>query len=110
MLKMERVMDTQVRTLKALQAIQVTLHVDKGPVRATLAREALEAVAATTLEGEQAMYEAFRQHQAEIERMIIARWVGSGKKAVIFWGSADVTMADDGSLPSRTPNSDTTAS
>lgn len=99
-------MDTQVRTMKALQAIQVTVQVDKRPVRATLAREALEAVAATPLDGEQAMLDAFRRHQAEIERIIVARCIGSGRKVVIFWGQADIAMPGDGDLasPERVSN------
>ena len=85
-------MDTRVRTMKALQAIQVTVHVDKRPVRAILSREALEAVAAAGLDGEKAMLDAFSRHQPEIERIILARWIGSDRKPVILWGAADVAM------------------
>jgi hypothetical protein len=91
-------MDTQVRTLKSLQAIQVMVHVDKRPVRATLAREALEAVTGAVLDGDEAMLDAFRRHQAEIERIIVARCIGSGRMAVIFWGQADIAMPRDGEL------------
>lgn len=88
-------MDTRVRTMKALQAILVIVQFDKRPVRAILAREALEAVAATRLDGEEAMLAAFREHQAQIERIILARCVGSGRKSVILWGAGDVAMPGD---------------
>ena len=85
-------MQTQARTMKGLQAIQVVVRVDSRPVRAILAREALEAVAATPLQGEDAMLAAFSRHQVEIERIVVARCIGSGRKSVILWGAADVAM------------------
>lgn len=81
--------------MKALQAIQVTVNFDKRPLRAVWSREALEAVASTRLAGDDAMLDAFRRHQPEIERIILARCVGSDKKAVIFWGAADIAVPSD---------------
>jgi hypothetical protein len=88
-------MYTRVRTMKALQAIQVTVHFDKRPMTAILSREALEAVAGTGLAGEDAMLDAFRRHQQEIERIILARCIGSARKTVVFWGAGDITMPGD---------------